>query len=541
MPYQTPFGYNAINPNTQSTTSTQAFSASAARAAGYNVVADPNAPAGYILFAKGNPQPLTVTGTGDTASSSAAHPAQSNNAQPSHQNNNNNNAQASAQNNTASQTNTSSPGATTSTQAFSATAARAAGYNVVADPNAPGGYILFAKGNPQPLTVTGTPYTASSSAAKAYLAAAEQGKTLSQNTPSVDYQTFGVNAGLLNPSGGIYTASSPNPQNGNYVDPHTGAYRITETIDGKEYTFKGNVPITRDIWDTAVDMAWNEYLSTLPQAQQIVAQSSSTSLGTGSSSTGGTVISTTQTPKITINSDTGQVTVTGTPKSTITSFTPGYYLINGKAEYVSNEAYLQNAINNSQSIAYLGSLTSIDPNLVSFLNSGKNAEIVFNTAAPTLSASSSTTPAQTTPAQAVEMANYAAQLGSAGAQLSPMTNETLLTNLVNSGLTPAEAASFIQSLTPDQLSHLKNGESYTLYTKSDTGQINVSYAPTSESYSTWQNALNNYENSPYAQYIAPALGDISAIPETAGALGTAGTALNADIVKPAEQFAYNLH
>ncbi len=183
-------------------------------------------------------------------------------------------------------------------------------------------------------------------------------------------------------------------------------------------------------------------------------------------------------------------------------------------------------------------MTSIDPNLVSFLNSGKNAEIVFNTAAPTLSASSSTTPAQTTPAQAVEMANYAAQLGSAGAQLSPMTNETLLTNLVNSGLTPAEAASFIQSLTPDQLSHLKNGESYTLYTKSDTGQITASYAPTSESYSTWQsnvqsyqNALNNYENSPYAQYIAPALGDISY------GLGAAGTALNNYVVKPAEQFA----
>ncbi|MEM3216027.1 MAG: hypothetical protein QXS17_03875, partial [Candidatus Micrarchaeaceae archaeon] len=238
-------------------------------------------------------------------------------------------------------------------------------------------------------------------------------------------------------------------------------------------------------------------------------------------------------------SDSGQITA-----NIGLSPQPGWYGVNGNAVFVSNPAYIQNELSNGANVSYLGPQSQFTQTqaqaYINDLNAAQQyftqnptsyAYIVFNPAYTPTSAGSAG-PVGLTPQQGIEEASLAAQLGNAGTSLTPSQNAALLGSLVAAGLTQAQAQQVISSLTPAQIAQLQAGTPYTIYFNTPQG-ISSSYTPQQASYADWQQyalAQANQQFSPYNTYISPVLTSLGSD------INAAGQFLNANVVKPVEQF-----
>ncbi|MEM4097324.1 MAG: NIF family HAD-type phosphatase [Candidatus Micrarchaeaceae archaeon] len=236
-------------------------------------------------------------------------------------------------------------------------------------------------------------------------------------------------------------------------------------------------------------------------------------------------------------SDNGQI-IANTPAQA------GWYNINGNAVFVSNPAYIQNELSSGANVSYLGPQSQFTQTQAQAYINGLNAAqqyftqnptsyayIVFNPAYTPTSAGSAG-PVGLTPQQGIEEASLAAQLGNAGTSLTPSQNAALLGSLVAAGLTQAQAQQVISSLTPAQIAQLQAGTPYTIYFNTPQG-ISSSYTPQQASYADWQQyalAQANQQFSPYNTYISPVLTSLGSD------INAAGQFLNANVVKPVEQF-----
>lgn len=292
---------------------------------------------------------------------------------------------------------------------FSVSAAKEAGYNVLANSNAPGGYILVKGGvvsniygTPLYSTSPGSPaiglstsgnYSLPSGFRKAGTAITYAGNpvgmTKSGNpiplpalihkpsltgqpyiSPGITYAEFGQNAGIYNSAGGI---------NKNRLNPDTGLFSFNEDIGGRRYTFTGTVPIKGGFTseaNAAVDKAWQQYTANLPNESGIfVAGTAYATLPSG------TVIRIPSAIKsATYNTDSGLITpgaFTAMGRgSTAENFRTGYYAFVKPNEQkfssladVQNPAYLASlAGDQGFGPAYIGKSLSTGNGVISLSN-----------------------------------------------------------------------------------------------------------------------------------------------------------------------------
>ena len=216
---------------------------------------------------------------------------------------------------------------------------------------------------------------------------------------------------------------------------------------------------------------------------------------------------------------------------------PGWYNIDGKATLVTdNTTPLLIAEQNGQSISYIGdSNTFTSQSAQNYINGIRQAEQYFNTNPnnyvylsfnPTYTPTSNGGSAITlSPTQGVTEANLAAISANAGATLTPTQNTALLGSLISSGLTTQQASDFLQTLTPTQIVSLQAGTPYQIYFNTTQG-VGSNYVPTTESYANFQQAAQqnqNIANSPYNQYVVPAIGELSSLGKSLLFHGSFGT------------------
>ncbi|MGC8572329.1 MAG: hypothetical protein ACP5LH_03575, partial [Candidatus Micrarchaeia archaeon] len=155
----------------------------------------------------------------------------------------------------------------TSNNQFNLNEAESIGYIVQKSSTTPGGYILYAPSSTQAYDIFGNPLPTSiapsAKSAQSYINAWNEGATTIQQTPPVDYHTFGENAKVT------------------WDNPHSPNFTVTEKLpDGTTYQYSGSITIgkgmslgTIEAQDAAIDQAWQNLLKTSTTINQTPANS----------------------------------------------------------------------------------------------------------------------------------------------------------------------------------------------------------------------------------------------------------------------------
>lgn len=157
---------------------------------------------------------------------------------------------------------------------FSISAAEAAGYTVMPNAKAPGGYELIAGGNVYDIYGNALPKSLHAAGASSYASAWKSGGTIVQQSPAVDYQTFGTTAKIT------------------WVNSHSGTYYLTVNLpNGQTFQYGSasnpmqvyGVPLgTQEATNAAVDQAWQAYISGGTEALNSAGSGGSIAVGPGS-------------------------------------------------------------------------------------------------------------------------------------------------------------------------------------------------------------------------------------------------------------------
>ena len=167
-----------------------------------------------------------------------------------------------------------SAAAKSSGNTFSISAEEAAGFTVMPNAKAPGGYELLSGGSVYDIYGNPLPKSLQAPGASRYAAAWKSGDTIVQQSPAVDYQTFGTTAKIT------------------WVNPHSGTYYLTvELPNGQTFKYgSASNPMqvfgvtlgTQDANNAAVDQAWQAYISGGTEALNSAGSGGSVTVGPGS-------------------------------------------------------------------------------------------------------------------------------------------------------------------------------------------------------------------------------------------------------------------